>query len=158
MTRWIALFVLIIAGAIALGKVSVPVTPQDTLEKSHAYLAKNAARPEVMSLPSGLQIEVLREGAGAQPSAKDVVLVHYKGWLLDGTVFDSSYERKSPAVFGVSEVIPGWSEGLQHMKVGGKYRLVVPSELAYGQEGAGGVIPPNAVLSFDVELLAVKQP
>ncbi len=119
------------------------------------YLEKNGKRPEVKTTPSGLQYEVLAEGDGPMPEAKDRVKVHYTGKLIDGTVFDSSVERGEPATFGVTQVIPGWVEALQMMKQGAKWRLFIPSELAYGPQGAGGVIGPNSTLIFDVELLEV---
>jgi len=121
--------------------------------KSH--LEANAKRPEVVTTPSGLQYEVLTEGNGPQPTAQSRVKVHYTGRLIDGTVFDSSIERGEPATFGVTQVIPGWVEALQMMKAGSKWRLHIPSDLAYGPQGAGGVIGPNATLIFDVELLEV---
>jgi FKBP-type peptidyl-prolyl cis-trans isomerase FklB len=102
-----------------------------------------------------LQYEVLAEGAGQSPAASDQVVVHYTGKLIDGTVFDSSVERGEPATFGVTQVIPGWVEALQMMKPGAKWRVFIPSNLAYGPQGAGGVIGPNATLIFDVELLSV---
>ena len=108
-------------------------------------------------LPSGLSYQVLRVGKGPQPGPHDRVAVHYEGRLENGTIFDSSYARQQPEVLSVDQVIPGWSQGLQQMQAGGKYRLLVPSALAYGPTGAGGVIPPNANLVFDVELLAVQQ-
>jgi len=120
-----------------------------------AFLDENGKRAEVKTTPSGLQYEVLKEGAGAQPSASDQVEVHYTGKLIDGTVFDSSEERGMPATFGVTQVIPGWVEALQLMKAGSRWRLFIPSQLAYGPNGAGGVIGPNATLIFDVELLKV---
>lgn len=119
------------------------------------FLAENGKRAEVKTLPSGLQYEVLTEGDGAQPTDKDQVEVHYTGKLIDGTVFDSSVDRGVPATFGVTQVIPGWVEALQLMKAGSKWRLYIPSQLAYGPQGAGGVIGPNATLIFDVELLRV---
>jgi FKBP-type peptidyl-prolyl cis-trans isomerase FklB len=119
------------------------------------FLAKNGQRPEVTTTASGLQYEVLAQGNGAVPTAKDQVKVHYTGTLLDGTVFDSSVERGEPATFGVTQVIAGWVEALQLMSVGSKWRLYIPSNLAYGPNGAGGVIGPNATLIFDVELLQV---
>lgn len=125
-------------------------------EAGRAFLDENGKRVEVKTLPSGLQYEVLKEGDGAQPTAGDQVTVHYTGKLIDGTVFDSSEERGEPATFGVTQVIPGWVEALQLMKVGCRWRLFIPSALAYGPNGAGGIIGPNATLIFDVELLAVK--
>jgi FKBP-type peptidyl-prolyl cis-trans isomerase FklB len=120
-----------------------------------AFLAENGKRPEVTTTASGLQYEVLAEGAGESPAASDQVVVHYTGKLIDGTVFDSSVERGEPATFGVTQVIPGWVEALQMMKPGAKWRVFIPSNLAYGPQGAGGVIGPNATLIFDVELLSV---
>lgn len=119
------------------------------------FLGKNGQRSEVKITTSGLQYEVLEEGTGIQPKATDRVMVHYTGKLIDGTVFDSSVERGEPAAFGVTQVIPGWVEALQLMKEGAKWRLFIPSNLAYGPNGAGGVIGPNATLIFDVELIKV---
>lgn len=120
-----------------------------------AFLAENGKRVDVKTTPSGLQYEVLAEGDGPMPKAEDQVEVHYTGKLIDGTVFDSSVDRGVPATFGVTQVIPGWVEALQLMKAGSKWRLFIPSALAYGPNGAGGVIGPNATLIFDVELLKV---
>ncbi len=120
-----------------------------------AYLTENAKRPEVKVTESGLQYEVIKQGEGATPKATDRVKVHYTGRLIDGTVFDDSVERGEPATFGVTQVIPGWVEALQLMPVGSKWRLHIPSALAYGPNGAGGVIGPDAVLVFDVELLEI---
>lgn len=120
-----------------------------------AFLAENGKRVEVKTTPSGLQYEVLTEGDGPMPTAEDQVEVHYTGKLIDGTVFDSSVDRGQPATFGVTQVIPGWVEALQLMKAGSKWRLFIPSQLAYGPNGAGGVIGPNQTLIFDVELLKV---
>ena len=120
------------------------------------FLETNGKRAEVKTTPSGLQYEVLTEGTGAQPKASDTVKVHYTGKLIDGTVFASSVERGEPATFGVTQVIPGWVEALQLMKAGSKWRLFIPSQLAYGPNGAGGVIGPNQTLIFDVELLEVN--
>ena len=119
------------------------------------FLEENGKRVEVKTTPSGLQYEVLTEGTGEQPTAQDQVEVHYTGTLIDGTVFDSSVERGVPATFGVTQVIPGWVEALQLMKAGSKWRLFLPSQLAYGPQGAGGMIGPNSTLIFDVELLKV---
>lgn len=121
------------------------------------FLKENGGRAEVKTTASGLQYEVLEEGTGAQPTAADDVTVHYTGKLIDGTVFDSSVERGAPATFGVTQVIPGWVEALQLMKEGAKWRLFIPSALAYGPNGAGGVIGPNATLIFDVELIKVNK-
>lgn len=120
------------------------------------FLMENGKRVEVLTTPSGLQYEVLKEGDGPKPTASDRVEVHYTGKLIDGTVFDSSEERGVPATFGVTQVIPGWVEALQLMKAGSKWRLFIPSNLAYGPNGApGSPIGPNATLIFDVELLKV---
>jgi FKBP-type peptidyl-prolyl cis-trans isomerase len=119
------------------------------------FLATNKERSGVTTTASGLQYEVLTQGQGENPVPTDTVAVHYEGKLVDGTVFDSSYQRGEPAVFRLDQVIPGWTEGVQLMKPGAKYRFTIPPELGYGPEGAGGVIPPNAVLQFDVELLAI---
>ncbi len=119
------------------------------------FLDANGKRAEVHITPSGLQYEVLTEGDGPKPTAQDRVEVHYTGKLIDGTVFDSSVERGAPATFGVTQVIPGWVEALQMMPEGSKWRLFIPSQLAYGPQGAGGVIGPNSTLIFDVELLKV---
>ncbi|MDE6653667.1 MAG: FKBP-type peptidyl-prolyl cis-trans isomerase [Muribaculaceae bacterium] len=120
-----------------------------------AVLDENGKRVEVQTTASGLQYEVIKEGEGECPTAHDQVTVHYEGRLIDGTVFDSSVERGEPATFGVTQVIPGWVEALQMMKVGSKWRLFIPSALAYGPQGAGGIIGPNQTLIFDVELLQI---
>lgn len=119
------------------------------------FLAENAKRPGVITTPSGLQYEVLTEGTGRSPKATDTVRCHYHGTLIDGTVFDSSYQRNQPADFGLNQVIAGWTEGVQLMKEGAKYRFFLPYHLAYGEHGAGNAIPPFATLVFDVELLKV---
>ena len=125
------------------------------LFRSEAFLTENGKRSEVKTTDSGLQYEVLEEGDGPRPEAGDQVVVHYTGKLIDGTVFDSSEERGEPATFGVTQVIPGWVEALQLMKAGSKWRLFIPSQLAYGPQGAGGVIGPNQTLIFDVNLIKV---
>ena len=124
-------------------------------EAGEKYLAENAKKDGVITTPSGLQYQVLREGNGKRPSAKDSVKCHYEGFLIDGTVFDSSVQRGEPAVFGLQQVIAGWTEGLQLMQEGGKYRFFIPYRLAYGEGGAGQMIPPYAALIFDVELIEV---
>ncbi len=120
------------------------------------YLEDHKEKPGVKTTASGLQYEVLKEGTGPMPVATDTVTVHYEGKLLDGTIFDSSYKRGEPASFGLNQVIPGWTEGVQLMHTGSKYRFTIPPALGYGDRGAGGVIPPNAVLTFDIELLGVQ--
>ncbi|HEY5999397.1 MAG TPA: FKBP-type peptidyl-prolyl cis-trans isomerase [bacterium] len=121
-----------------------------------AYLAANKAKKGVVTLPSGLQYKVLKAGEGRKPNAEDLVEVHYRGRLIDGTEFDSSYAKGQPAVFKVSGVIPGWTEALELMPVGSTWQLVVPPQLGYGERGAGRDIGPNATLLFDVELLAIR--
>lgn len=121
-----------------------------------AFLAENAAKPGITVTDSGLQYEVLEEGSGASPMASDEVTVHYEGRLIDGTVFDSSVQRGSPVNFPLSQVIPGWTEGVQLMQVGAKYRFFIPAELGYRDTPPPGAIPPNATLIFDVELLAIN--
>ena len=119
------------------------------------FLAENAKKEGVKVTASGLQYEVLTEGTGAQPKATDTVRCHYEGRLLDGTVFDSSYKRNEPADFGLQQVIAGWTEGVQLMKEGSKFRFYIPYMLAYGEGGAGAMIPPYSALIFDVELIKV---
>ena len=120
------------------------------------FLAENGKKDGVVTLPSGLQYQVLKEGNGKKPSATDQVVCHYEGTLIDGTVFDSSYKRNQPATFGLNQVIAGWTEGVQLMQEGAKYRFFIPYNLAYGERGAGAQIPPFAALVFDVELIEVK--
>lgn len=124
-------------------------------EEGEKYLAENAKKEGVVTLPSGLQYMVLQEGNGKKPKATDKVKCHYEGFLINGTVFDSSVQRGEPAVFGLQQVIAGWTEGLQLMQEGAKYRFFIPYMLAYGEGGAGASIPPYAALIFDVELIAV---
>ena len=131
---------------------------QDNIEAGAAYLEENAKKDGVTTTETGLQYEVLEEGEGASPAAEDIVKVHYRGTLLDGTEFDSSYKRNAPIDFalGMGQVIAGWDEGVSLLKVGDKARFVIPSDLGYGSRGAGGVIPGDATLIFDVELMDVK--
>ncbi|MBD3391769.1 MAG: FKBP-type peptidyl-prolyl cis-trans isomerase [Chitinivibrionales bacterium] len=128
----------------------------DNVKDAGAFFEKNAKRDGVTTTASGLQYEVLRKGTGKQPSADARVRVHYRGTLLDGTEFDNSHSRGEPAVFGVNQVIKGWSEGLQLMRVGGKYKLFVPADLAYGERAMGDKITPNSALIFEVELLGIE--
>ena len=121
-----------------------------------AFLAENGKKDGVVTLPSGLQYQVLKEGNGRKPNATDQVECHYEGTLIDGQVFDSSYRRGETATFGLNQVIKGWTEGLQLMQEGAKYRFFIPYHLAYGEQGAGQSIPPYAALIFDVELVKVK--
>ncbi|GAB6123991.1 FKBP-type peptidyl-prolyl cis-trans isomerase [Dysgonomonas termitidis] len=125
------------------------------LKAGEEFLAINKNRPGVVTLPSGLQYEILKEGNGSMPKATDQVKCHYHGTLIDGTVFDSSVERGQPATFGVNQVIPGWVEALQLMPVGSKWKLFIPSNLAYGKAGAGQSIEPNSTLIFEVEILDI---
>jgi FKBP-type peptidyl-prolyl cis-trans isomerase FklB len=126
-------------------------------EEGIMFLAENATKEGITTTPSGLQYEVVLEGAGASPTAVDMVTVHYHGTLIDGTVFDSSLERGEPATFPLNGVIPGWTEGLQLMKEGGKTRFYIPSELAYGDRAASELIGPGSTLIFDVELIKVGE-
>lgn len=134
----------------ALGKAN--------LEAATKFLAENAAREGVVTTASGLQYEILTEGKGPKPTADDTVEVHYRGTLVDGTEFDSSYSRGETVTFGVGQVIPGWTEALQLMPVGSKWKLAIPADLAYGSGGAGNVIGPNAALVFEVELISIPEP
>ena len=124
-------------------------------EAGEKYLAENAKKEGVITTKSGLQYKVLTEGKGKQPTAKDTVMCHYEGFLIDGTVFDSSVQRGEPATFPLQQVIAGWTEGLQLMKEGAKFRFFIPYRLGYGEGGAGASIPPFATLIFDVELIQV---
>lgn len=124
-------------------------------QKSEAFLQENGAKEGVKTLPSGLQYKVITAGTGTSPDASSVVEVHYKGSLIDGTEFDSSYQRGEPASFPVGGVIPGWTEALQLMKEGAKWELTIPPTLAYGERGQPPVIPPNATLIFEVELIKI---
>lgn len=126
-------------------------------KKAEAFLAENAKKDGVKTLPSGLQYRVITGGTGASPKAESMVDVHYKGTLIDGTEFDSSYKRGEPANFPVGGVIPGWTEALQLMKEGAKWELAIPPALAYGERGAPPVIPPNAALIFEVELIKIAK-
>ena len=127
----------------------------ENIEKGKNFLVENAKKEGIITLPSGLQYEVLAEGNGKKPSATDKVKCHYEGTLIDGTLFDSSIKRGQPAVFGVNQVIKGWVEALQLMTEGSKWRLFIPSELGYGAQGAGEMIPPHSTLIFEVELIEV---
>jgi FKBP-type peptidyl-prolyl cis-trans isomerase len=126
-------------------------------EAGDKFLAENAKREGVKTTASGLQYEILSEGKGATPKASDKVTVHYKGTLIDGTEFDSSYSRGQPVTFPLANVIPGWTEGLQLVKVGGKAKLFIPANLGYGERGAGAKIGPNETLVFEVELINIEK-
>ena len=137
---------------------TVPVSgiAQLGLIKGEVFLKQNAKKEGVKVLASGLQIRIIKEGDGRQPKSTDKVVVHYRGRLIDGKEFDSSYKRGQPAEFGLSSVIKGWTEGLQLLKEGGKAELYVPSHLAYGSRGSGGLIGPDEALVFEVELISIK--
>ncbi|MBO4632993.1 MAG: FKBP-type peptidyl-prolyl cis-trans isomerase [Lentisphaeria bacterium] len=128
---------------------------EKNIREEKEFLAANKQKNGISETPSGLQYEVIQEGKGAKPSRSSKVRVHYTGTLLNGQVFDSSVQRGEPAEFGLSQVIPGWTEGLQLMSEGSKYRFFIPARLAYGEHGAPGAIPPNAALIFEVELLKI---
>ncbi len=128
---------------------------QKNLEEGNAFLEKNKTREGVVTTESGLQYEIITEGKGPKPTADDQVKVDYTGTLIDGTVFDSSVDRGQPATFGVGQVIPGWTEALELMPVGSKWKIYIPADLAYGERGAGSTIGPNAALIFEVELLEI---
>ena len=131
---------------------SLPVVIAASLASASAFAAAT-----VETLPSGVKVTHTVDGTGAQPKASDTVKVHYKGTLADGKEFDSSYKRNAPATFPLSRVVPCWTEGMQKIKVGGKATLTCPPATAYGDRGAGGVVPPNATLTFEVELLAIEK-
>jgi len=130
---------------------------QANVEAGQKFLSENAKREGVVTTATGLQYEILQKGSGASPKESDKVTVHYHGTLIDGTVFDSSVDRGQPATFPVNGVIPGWVEALQLMNTGSKYKLFIPSNLAYGERGAGGAIGPNATLIFEVELISIGE-
>lgn len=134
------------------------VLSEKNIKEGESFLATNGKKPEVKTTASGLQYQVLTEGKGAKPSGTDTVRVHYKGTLLDGKTFDSSYDRKQPAEFVLNQVVPGWSEGVALMPVGSKYKFWIPTKLAYGENGVPGAIGPNATLTFEVELLDIVKP
>lgn len=136
---------------------SMQKAAQTNLQEGNAFLEKNKSAPGVKTLNSGLQYIVITEGSGTPPTLKDTVKTHYKGTLINGTEFDSSYSRGQPVEFPVEGVIKGWTEALQLMKPGAKWQIFVPSQLAYGEQGAGNVIGPNAALIFDIELLSVTK-
>ncbi|MCG8379554.1 MAG: FKBP-type peptidyl-prolyl cis-trans isomerase [Proteobacteria bacterium] len=128
----------------------------DNKQNGIKYLEQNKKKDGVVALPNGLQYKIIKEGKGKKPAIDDTVIVHYRGTLIDGTEFDSSFSRGQPAELGVNRVIKGWQEALQLMPVGSKWQLAIPSDLAYGERGAGGVIGPNSTLLFDIELIDIK--
>jgi FKBP-type peptidyl-prolyl cis-trans isomerase FklB len=127
-------------------------------KEGEAFLAENKKKEGVITLPSGLQYKVIKAGSGNKPKATDTVSVHYQGTLVNGTEFDSSYRRGQPVSFPVNGVIPGWTEALQLMEAGAKWQIVIPSNLAYGDRGAGPQIGPNATLIFEIELISIQEP
>lgn len=138
-------------------QAAIAAAGEANLAASEAFLAENATREGVVVTESGLQYEVIEAGEGASPNAEDTVEVHYRGTLVDGTEFDSSYKRGETVSFGVSQVIAGWTEALQLMSPGAKWKLFIPADLAYGPGGAGNLIGPNAALVFEVELVSVTE-
>jgi FKBP-type peptidyl-prolyl cis-trans isomerase len=146
------------AGAVLAAHAQQQLETQTEANKMKGadYLAENAKKEGVSVTESGLQYSVITQGDGAKPGATDQVTVHYRGTLIDGTEFDSSYSRGEPATFGLNQVIPGWTEGVQLMNVGSKYLFVVPYQLGYGERGAGGAIGPFETLIFEVELIEIK--
>jgi FKBP-type peptidyl-prolyl cis-trans isomerase FkpA len=145
----------------AAGWTALPLAAQTTTKAAPAkpdFVAAAAAEPDAVTTASGLVFRVLKPGAGASPKAADTVRVHYRGTFADGKEFDSSYKRGQPISFPLNAVIKCWTEGLQLMKVGATARLSCPASIAYGERGAGGVIPPNTPLRFEVELLAIEKP
>lgn len=153
--RVIALITAFITGFVMFSMANA-TTPEENKAAGEKFLADNAKNAGVIATASGLQYLVFNEGTGASPKATDNVTVHYKGTTIDGKEFDSSYSRGEPATFPLNRVIAGWTEGLQLMKEGAKYRFFIPSNLAYGERGAGRDIGPNSTLIFDVELLKVN--
>jgi len=139
-------------------KSKVLAEAEDNKKKGEAFLAANSKKPGVITLPSGLQYKVIKNGTGPKPKATDTVVTNYRGTLIDGKEFDSSFKRNQPATFPLNAVIPAWTEALQLMTVGSQWELYVPPKLAYGERGAGGVIGPNETLIFQVELLSIKAP
>jgi FKBP-type peptidyl-prolyl cis-trans isomerase len=153
--RIIATLIAFITGFVMFSMANAN-TPAENKAQGEKFLADNAKNAGITTTASGLQYQVLTEGSGASPAASDNVTVHYKGTTIDGKEFDSSYSRGAPATFPLNRVIAGWTEGVQLMKEGAKYRFFIPSNLAYGERGAGRDIGPNAALIFDVELIKVN--
>ena len=147
---------IILAAGISASALLHTSMAQTPLEQGKAFLADNATKPGVKQTPSGLQYQILEPGAGKAPKATDTVLVNYRGTLLNGTEFDSSYKRNEPIEFPLNRVIPGWTEGVQLMKVGDKFKFEIPSNLAYGPNSPSPKIPANSTLVFEVELLAIE--
>lgn len=148
---------LAVSACFAVALTPLPIMSQNQSDTGAQFLAENASKEGVKTTPTGLQYKVITEGTGKSPEATDLVKVHYRGTLLNGTEFDSSYKRNAPAEFPLNRVIPGWTEGVQLMKEGGKSIFYIPSRLAYGERGTpGGPIGPNETLVFEIELLEVK--
>ncbi len=156
MTQRIVAIIAIVLTGITMFSIANATSPEENRAASEAFLKENGSKDNIVTTKSGLQYEVLSQGGGKSPVATDNVTVHYKGTTIDGSVFDSSYDRGSPATFPLNRVISGWTEGLQLMKEGAKYRFFIPSNLAYGERGAGRLIGPNAALIFEVELIKVQ--
>jgi FKBP-type peptidyl-prolyl cis-trans isomerase FkpA len=154
-TRILSVITIILIG-ITMFSMANATTPEENKAAGEAFLAENAKKPNIITTASGLQYEILKKGEGETPSATDNVTVHYKGTTIDGEEFDSSYSRGEPATFPLNRVIAGWTEGVQLMQEGAKYRFYIPSDLAYGAHGAGRAIGPNAALIFDVELIKIQ--
>lgn len=155
-TQVLSIVIAILTGITMLSMANA-TTPEENKAVGSAFLAANAKKDHIVTTKSGLQYEILTAGTGTKsPSATDNVTVHYKGTTIDGEEFDSSYRRGAPATFPLNAVIPGWTEGVQLMKEGAKYRFYIPSELAYGENGAGRSIGPNSALIFDVELIKIQ--
>ncbi len=153
--RIISIFTALLIG-FTMFSIANATTPEENKKAGMEFLAKNAKKDKVITTASGLQYQILTEGKGTAPVATDNVTVKYKGTLLDGTEFDSTEKHGGSATFPLNRVIKGWTEGVQLMKPGAKYRFFIPSSLAYGEEGAGRVIPPNATLIFEIELIKVN--
>ncbi|NQZ30541.1 MAG: FKBP-type peptidyl-prolyl cis-trans isomerase [Oceanospirillaceae bacterium] len=139
----------------AIAKAAAAKKAQDNMDIGKKFLAENGKREGVITTKSGLQIEITKQGEGNNPTAEDTVVVHYEGTSIAGDVFDSSFKREKPATFGLGQVIKGWTEGLQHLKVGGEAKLYIPSDLAYGNQGAGASIGPGETLIFRVKLIEI---
>ncbi|MGZ8164200.1 MAG: FKBP-type peptidyl-prolyl cis-trans isomerase [Methylobacter sp.] len=155
-TQLISIVIVILIG-FTMFSIANATSPEENKAAGKTFLAENTKKPNIVTTASGLQYEVLTKGKGtASPSATDSVTVHYKGTTLDGEEFDSSYSRGEPATFPLDRVISGWTEGVQLMKEGDKFRFYIPSELAYGEQGAGRSIGPNSTLIFDVELIKIQ--
>lgn len=153
--RIISIFTAILIG-FTMFSIANATTPEDNKKAGVEFLAKNAKKDKVITTTSGLQYQILSEGKGASPIATDRVTVKYKGTLIDGTEFDNSENHGGSASFPLNRVIKGWTEGVQLMKEGAKYRFFIPSDLAYGEQGAGRIIPPNSALVFEIELIKVN--